>query len=374
MKLLFYFPDESHVRGAPLSYTSLLSGTGFSGTETALLELSNYLVKKGHSVTIAGVGNTYTDHGVQYISQHKLNSIDIDFDWYSPIFFTKNHGHNMIIQKLNPTRTKVFIWFQCFIDNNDIRLLQSRFQVYGQYLCNYVGREYVSLIPQTNSWVIYNGISDIFHTPTPPSAEEKRGNWVFHPVFERGGSVAQRIFNKMHNELPHCAQSLKLMSYHTPDSNKIQSNDKIQFLGSKTKEEVRNILLKSDYFIYPLVLNDGRVHHDTFGSVMLEALACGVIVIVWDVACISDIYGDHVVSIPVPDHVKHTYNPKARFASCPWMLSDDAIQMFADKIKDLESHPDQKEMIRQRGAKWAQTITWDSLGEKMEHELRSKLV
>ena len=369
LKILFYFPNESTVRNAPLSYTSLQAGAGFSGTETAILEISKYLVDHGNSVQIFGGNGTYVDHGIQFISEHELSRVDTDVDWYSPLFFLHLYNQNQVLNRINPDRTKVFLWFHCFIDNTAILELQRRFRIYGQYVSKYVSDEYPHIISVTNSWVIYNGINPIFTELPIPDSSVKHGKWIFHPVYERGGEVAKAIFHKVHVSNPAAAKHMNILSYYTPDLHKHQSSDLITNLGSKTKTDVRDLLLTSDYFIYPLVLPDSRVHHDTFASVMLEALACGAIVVVWDVACISDIYGDHVVKIPVPNHIKHTYNPKARFASCPWMLTDEAQQLFVDKIHELEANPDQKKMIRSRGAAWARTITWDSLGCDMEQQL-----
>jgi hypothetical protein len=373
MKLLFYFPNENTVRNKGLSYTNLLEGCGFSGTETALLEMSKYLVDKGHSVQIYGVSDTYIDYGIQYISENQLSKVDLDVDWYSPIFFCNLPNQRRLLTMLKPSRTKVFVWFQCFIHNSFIEEIKQYFRTYGQYLSKYVAINYIDIIQLTNSWTIYNGLNEIFITPSIPDSTVKRGNWIFHPVYERGGSVAKSIFSKINKYNPIIANKLHLLSYYTPDKEKYTSTNTIINCGSKTKVEVRDMLLKSDYFIYPLVLESGSVHHDTFGTVMLEALACGVIVIVWDVACISSVYEEYVVKIPVPEHVKQVYNPLARFANCQWMLSEEAEELFIYKIIELESDLTKKESIRQRGVEWARTLTWESLGSQMEGHLQDKL-
>ena len=368
MKLLFYFPNENSVRKATLSYTSLENGCGFSGTETALLELSKYLVDRGHSVQIYGVSSSYIDNGIKFISEQDLHSVDLDVDWYSPIFFFTN-SQNLLLERLNRNRTKVFLWFQCFINNDIINYLQNKYKVYAQYLSKYVADSYTDIINPKDSWIVFNGVNKYFTTEIIPSTQSKKGNWIFHPVFERGGNVVKQIFSKINKLKPDVAKTLNMLSYYTPDLATNSCSSNIINQGSKTKLEVRDFLLNSDYFVYPLVLPDGRVHHDTFGSCMLEALACGVIVVVWDVACITSVYSDLVVKIPVPEHVKKYYNPKARFDSCRWMLSDEAQALFVDKILELESDQTKKELIRSKGVKLARRITWDVLGTTMEKEL-----
>jgi glycosyltransferase involved in cell wall biosynthesis len=373
LKILFFFPNQNRIRNKSLSYTNLKEGSGFSGTETALLEMSKFLVDRGHSVQIYGVAHTYTDHGIHFISENEIDRVDLDIDWYSPIFFCFADRQKDLLNRLNPQRTKVFIWFQCFILDNYIHEIKQRFRVYAQYVSNYVANEYPHIIDINNSWTIYNGVDENFTNLQIPDTSVKRGNWIFHAVYERGGSIAKQIFSKINIINEKVANKMQLLSYHTPDLSKYPSSKNIINCGSKPKIEVRDILLKSDYFVYPLVLDDGCVHHDTFASVILEALASGTIVVVWDVACISSVYEDYVVKIPVPERIKRHYNPSARFASCHWMTSDEAQQLYINKIMELESDQVKKELIRARGAEWARKITWATMGSQMERHLISNI-
>jgi len=369
MKILFYFQSVVAVRGADLSYTSLEKGSGFSGTETALLELSKYLVDNGHSVQIyGGTESSFTDNNIIFISINEPDLIDYDVDWYSPLFFFDTYQQRLI-EKINSNRTKIFLWFHCFISDNIINHFKSNYRLYAQYVSKYVADSYTNIINTQNSWIVYNGINKYFTTEIIPDSSIKKGNWIFSSSYERGGSIAKQIFTKVNVLKPDAANKLNMLSYYTPHINDNISTANILNLGSKTKIEVRDFLLLSDYFVYPLVLTNGSVHHDTFGSCMLEALACGTIVIVWDVACISSVYSDYVVKISVPNHIKQHYDPQARFASCNWMLSDEAQQLFIDKILELESDIDKKELIRKRGVEWACKITWETLGAYMENEL-----
>jgi len=373
------------LRNANLSYTSLEHGCGFSGTETALLEMTNYLVQKGHSVQIYGVNETYIDHGVKFFSEKDIDQVDLDVDWYSPIFFLGTDFEKALQTRINPNRTKYLLWFHCFITDEWVLTVKQFYEVYGQYVSNYVANEYTSILDKDRSWTIYNGLNKIFTECAIPKSIEKKGNWIFHSTYERGGEIARQIFEKINYQNNTIANKLDLLSYYSPDNEILQSSDKIVYNGSKNKKEVREFLLKSDYFVYPLVLPTGQVNHDTFGMVILEALACGCIVIVWDVACISSVYEDYVIKIPVPEHAKITgyqrvsneaepiqfYNPLARYGNCPWMQSDEAQQLFIDAILKLETNQDKKEMIRMKGVEWARKYTWESLGSAMESQLLS---
>jgi hypothetical protein len=310
---------------------------------------------------------------VKYISGKDLDQVDFDVDWYSPLFFLGWNFESEVRNKINPYRTKFLIWFHCFISDEWVFILNKWYKVYGQYVSNFVANEYTSLLDKEHSWTIYNGLNKLFTDIAIPETSSKKGNWIFHVTYERGGEAVKQIFEKINHQNNTIANKLNLLSYYSPDNNIVKTTESIFYHGSKTKIEVRDFLLKSDYFVYPLVNPGGAVNHDTFGTVMLEALACGCIVIVWDVACISSVYEDYVIKITVPEHAKITYNPLARSGSCPWMQSDEAQQLFIDAILELETNQDRKEMIRRRGVEWARKYTWESLGSDMESQLLSHL-
>jgi hypothetical protein len=271
MKLLFYHPNLRYERNANLSYTSLEHCSGFSGTETALLEMTKYLVQKGHNIQIYGVNETYIDHGVKFFSEKDIDQVDLDVDWYSPIFFLGTDFEKALQTRINPYRTKYLLWFHCFITDEWVLTVKKFYEVYGQYVSNYVAKEYASLLDKEHSWTIYNGLNKIFTDCAIPETIEKKGKWIFHATYSRGGEIARQIFEKFNRQNNTITNTLNILSYYLPDYEVVQSSERIVYHGSKTKIEVRDFLLKSDYFVYPLVLYDGLVHHDTFATVILEA-------------------------------------------------------------------------------------------------------
>lgn len=183
--------------------------------------------------------------------------------------------------------------------------------------------------------------------------------------------MAYRVFKYVQNKRPDACTSIHYASYFAPDSSLIQpllQDVDVHWHSSLPKNKIASLLNEADYFVYPLVLPDAVVHHDTFASVVLEALASGVIVVTWNVACIPHVYGDYVIQVE-PDDVPG-YDRRARYGRNAWMLTDEAVQRLGEKILYLEEHPEEKEILRERGRTWAKTQTWDVVGKQYEEWLR----
>ena len=167
---------------------------------------------------------------------------------------------------------------------------------------------------------IYNAVNDSIFVNNNLDYDRKKGNFVFFASFERGGELCIRIFSKI-NSIYDKKCKLHITSYEKDDFEKINdSNDPSSIVkySSLSKVHIKKLLDECDYFIYPLVnKTTGSVHHDTFACVILEALACGVTVITWDVACFKSIYSNHIDLIDPP--IKSTYNPQAQFGVCDLM-------------------------------------------------------
>jgi hypothetical protein len=367
MKILFYHINVSTQRVDNITYEGIQTGTGFSGTETALFEVCNFLVKNGHEIIILGMSDTsYTTNEILIgpVTMIEDNTICDNIDIVCPIFFVGANGFKYILSKMDSDRTRVWLWSQLFIDERFIQEIKNDgFDVIISFLAPYV-REKYNLSLLYSHVTIGNAIGDVFLTPLPKINKKRQGNWIFHASFERGGRVALDIMERVRKCVPNAAKKIHIASYYTSDHMKLHQSSAIEYKyhGSLSKQKISDLLSETDYFVYPLVHDNGTVHHDTYGTVMLEALARGVIVVTWNVACIPSVYGEHVVTID-PNRVGG-YDPNARFGNNSWMLSDEAKEMFVDKIKELEANPVKKEEIRTKGIEWARTQTWDECGKK----------
>ena len=182
-----------------------------------------------------------------------------------------------------------------------------------------------------------------------------------HACFERGGSLSLNVFDSVKKD----GWIFNVAGYAGLPDFSDKKRDDVNILGSLNKIDLINLLNKSDYFVYGLVLPNGiSVHHDTYASSILEALACGVIVITWDVSYLRDIYGDNIILIPPPFY--EGYDPHDSYGkSNPAMLDP---QPFVDAINFLDNHHDEKEELRERARIWALQQTWD-IPAKAMHKL-----
>ena len=110
--------------------------------------------------------------------------------------------------------------------------------------------------------------------------------------------------------------------------------------------------------MYPLVLPNGAVHHDTYACCVHEAMASGVLVVTWDVACFRDVYpvGTLVLVPPIP---YPAYNPHAAYGVNPALSSPEAIARLCDAVVALDRNPKRKETMRTIAREWALQHTWD---------------
>jgi glycosyltransferase involved in cell wall biosynthesis len=157
---------------------------------------------------------------------------------------------------------------------------------------------------------------------------------------------------------PAAATDLIFASYYTPDGGR-----------SLSKRALAELVASAEFFVYPLVLQSGRVHHDTFACVVLEALAGSVDVVTWDAACLREVFGgDRVALVPPP--ACPGYDPRARFGCNPRMLTDDAVAALAATVLAVAALPaGERERRRRAAAAWANGQTWMDKAGRMEAEL-----
>ena len=350
---------------------------GFGGTEVAFMEIGKYLCEQAcFMVDLVGFSHeSYRDNssGINFISEKDfcLESIN-DYDWYCPLFHVYDEYHYKLLSHItNPRRTKVVFWFHCFI-NDEILLAhkQKGYDIYGIGVSSWVTNHYKNplIFHPNHVWTVPNAVSPDFFERFPVNnivSNKIRGSWSFHATYDRGCAMAYRVFQRVSKTFPMAAQTMHVMSYYTPDA-MYPSPSFVKRYGSLSKYQVADFLATTEYFVYPLVTPQNHVHHDTFACVILEALALGVIVITWGVACIPYVYGDYVVSIPPPQW----YSKDARFSGHPWFASEEAVDILCGEVVKLEINPERKNSIRKRGMEWARQQTWDKSGQIMASKLK----
>ena len=327
-------------KNSQISLSAMYSECGYSGTETAVLEVARHLVHTFRVTVVCGTETTQ-EEGITF-----TQTMPQDADIFCPTFFEPPPD---ILAKV-PQNAVAWMWMHMIVPESTVTVFAPR-KVIGSYLSAFA-EKHTPKDAFASTITLGNGISkEVFATHIP--TEKKKGSWIFHATHERGGAVAHKAFQYTRSRNPEAAQSLRYASYYIFDGHE-----------SLSKMALRDVLSETEYFVYPLVLPTGQVNHDTYACVILEALARGVIVVTWAVACIPGVYGDYVVALdPV---CWQGYDPAHAFASNPWMLTDDAVAALGDAVLSIEADPARKKAMQERGSAWAQTQTWESVAAKYE--------
>lgn len=306
-------------------------GVGCSGTDQSIIFVAEGLAALGHEVYIASkmAPRGQVVNGVFYYGLH-MHRCSKSFDVVVCVSLQQP-------ERMPAVRAKhIVLWLHCQVVNE---------QLYNK-VCSMVGDSNVSFVypsrytvaAATSScpfifarahrhMVVYNPIStSLFHP------EVKRpGSFIFSAVWTRGGAVALEAFNRLEG----VGSTFSIFGYDTRTHRNMPSCDKVKMYGSCDKQTLAAAMNTTDYMMYPLLnVANGAIHHDTFGCVVAEALSAGVVVLTLRAGCLPEVYGDALV------YVDST-------------ADGDLAACFAEAVLQIESDPEQKEAIRQRGVDFA---------------------
>jgi len=385
MNIVYYFDVEPFTRRkADLSYKNYLHEGGFSGTEGPMIESAYYMANRGHNVTFTGCSDEPSEcnGNLKYSFSIKPELLE-EADVFIPFFIilqnpppwedtTEIHGgkYAYIWEYMSRMKkgSKVIIWVQVHLRADLLMMLRDFCNNHGLelvliYVSNYIKQFQNDKFRQIEdksgldikNVVIKNSINkEIFNNPVGFSPEEKLGNYSFLAHYTRGYEIFKDVCLDM---------NANILQYNYCTENSVG------------KSGVKEVYDKSDYFIYPLIHTNGVVHHDTYACVVHEAMACGAIVITWDVACMRDVYGDNIVLMKPP--TIGGYNPFSQSGHNQLMLEECKERIICN-IKYLDKHKETKELIREKARSWALKNTYDqqlpkfsSLLEKNEYTANS---
>lgn len=324
----FFIPDHSAVRILPLSYENYIDGAGFSGTEASLLEITKGLEERGHYVTIFS---------------EKNNPPLSDFDFFCPLFFLSSSVKELCAKLRDDCI--VAVWLHCYIANDTLLDFEATVAPRPFHVIA-VSATVAKHVPAhfKNVHIVPNGINKEIWSE--PASSGRSPNHVFIATYERGGAIAAIVARQLGKKIVHA-------SYYQPQPSQNLSN-----LFSLSKRQIKALLDSSDIFVYPLVLPDGSVHHDTYACCVHEAMASGVIVVTWDVACFRDVYPEGTMVL-VPPLSFPGYDPRAKYGFNPALASPEAIARLCSAVAALDRDLERKERIRRSAQEWALQRTWD---------------
>lgn len=335
-------------RASPLSYGNYLDACGYSGTEGVIVETARILADAGHSVVVAGCSDAPAEGRVTYrddLAAVDPATVDVLVPSIDAVASPARHRPvHAFLSRLRPG-TQVIVYLHVHVSESALvefvrRTARLGLGVAFVAVSGPVASHYAPLCRdlQVRLVTIPNSINaEVFSAPPP--AIDRSSRIAFFASYERGGETARMVAAELGYEF-------RCSSYFGPDGR-----------PSLGKRALRRQLEACDYFVYPLCLPTGQVHHDTYGCCVHEALACGAIVITWDVACLRDVFGENLILLPPPR--KWGYDPRAPLGwNRKMRTSPRVVQTFADAVRWWDGHPDLKEQLRRRGRTWAVERTY----------------
>lgn len=307
-----------------------------SGTDQSVILVSEYLVSKGHDVTIVlHKTDKQSCRGVKYtdFSYEGLVGSDVDvlvsalwFDKYKDIPFKVTKG---LVYWYH------MAWVYCinemieFCNDHKLKMGFVNVSKWAQSQNEWSIKLGQSSIENTVDTIIPNPIMvDLIDEIESEEAVQKRErSSIFHAQYGRGGDVAHRTLKDLGWEDMH------LFDYVNP-------------ANGTDKKIVFRKLLESDYFIYPLYHPNGCVYKDTFSCSVAEAIASGVIVVTYPLGAIPEYFSDGCVFIDFPEETNMD-KMLSETVTCDAQYMD-SIDTVKRKILDIENTPGLKETIRSR--------------------------
>lgn len=372
MRIVFNLKEEGdHVafKDAP-TYDAVNRGVGMSGTHTSVAELSHFLASKHHDVFVICRHDLECDDTVKYVSNaSKIPHGQIDvYCSLLPFYLPEQmEGLNILRDRIN----HYVIWLHCLIypqvwNSLTQYMKQHRFAPKRLSLVGPTkySKRCLSFDLMNNFYVVPNGLNpSVFENVSVNNTEERFGRWSFHAAWERGGPVSERVFSKYADK--YCPNSGELLVFDLT-CNAISNSKYTQTIPRVNKTKLAEYLGKCDYFVYPLVLADGRVHHDTFACCVLEAMAAGVIVVGWKCACLPELYSKHAILLDPPEY--DSGDSRSPFGTSFEMLSENCVDKLLAAIENLDNDVTKKEQLRYSAKTWAMQITWQNASERF-HEI-----
>lgn len=351
----------------PTTLENLHEGGGFSGTDTSMLEIAGGLATRNHGVRILAGGPAAVSRetpNLSYLSPERTfldTQLDLArVDVLVVVYMMPEapaHAEMMdVLRRLTNPRLRVFCWCHVIFQQAHIALLENaclhrNLQLTLVCVSDFV-RAHLS-VHHHDLVVIPNAVNpDIFLSEDPGEREPR--SLVFSASYERGGRLAEAVHTS-------------LLRTHGPIGAMHLCSYCDALIPSLSKKALASRLRGCDYMVYPLVLDNGSVHHDTYACVVLEAMASGVLVVSWDVACMRAVYGDLITLVSPPPWPG--YDGQAAGGSNPGMLEAGAVAALADAVSQLMALPTAtREARREVAQAWALSQTWGARVDALESE------
>ena len=345
-------------------------GKPVSGTEQSMFIVAEQLVKYGHVVAVTMPKlKTSIYRGVRYIDRIDfIKNRGFKVDILVVTNFFKDIHTLLAIEEVK----HIVVWGQCqqfdhpkLIDDMCRKLSARPAYVHVSTWSKLACEQDYPPVKAFKSTVISN---PLLTENLPEPVAKEPGSFVFHAVWERGGSVACRAVKKL---------DLKHKVLYRCDYCGDEQIDDVVLVGSMDKVSLFNVINKCEYFVYPLVVKNGNVHRDTHACSVAEAMALGAIVLTYPIAALNTTYANDTISwIPFPKSCKKDeLTSNALFVNDKELLSEEAVDNIVQQIMYLEAHPDEKQALRERARKFVlQNFNEEKIGLEWKNFLEGLMI
>jgi glycosyltransferase involved in cell wall biosynthesis len=319
---------------------------GFSGTHQSIIATAELLVNLGFNVFISSsdcIPNTIVNN-VKYVTYNGCNAIIDKIDtiiipgWlYPPHQVKLDHIKNLIIwchTKVFPPEEEIKLFKRkyphCKIHINTIttfthRVLDSHFEYY---------KKYADKVVQIRNPLVLDMIQPVLH--------KKPHSFIFPASFDRGGTLACNVFDRLNFE----DKGLTICSYVGSDIG-INLKDTYE-VGTLGKLDLFRTLSKTEYFLYPGISSvTSRIIKETDSCIVAECLLHEVIVFAFPVGGLYENYKDNVVWIPIPKGYEYMQNTED--SHVPDIINENLLKTIEDLIYQIDSDPIRKMELRKKG-------------------------
>jgi len=358
-KIVFWF-DETSPRACCFNYKNYTDVCGFSGTCAVTLELARKLAESKNTVYIShpdyGLKNTFRPGNSEfngylnytYVTPDEDLLKDCDVFVFSFGFFCKD-SHDILSKLKEGTIVCAFshmYWSHSAIFDIHNYCKSKKLNFYYIVNSKTSKKHFISNPSEVKYIHVNNSISKpLFYEEINKHKNlERKNQIIFTSSLQRGGEMAGLIAS-------HLGKNYVNFSYLPGPHGS----------GSVGKKELIKNLCESDYFVYTASDMEGNFPTDTYCNAVHEALACGVIVLTWDISCFKDVYGDNIVILDFPI-LDFPFDPKALgvgLHTIKKLIDPFEYLKFAEKIKEIDINTSLKNTIRDKGKKWALSNTYD---------------
>ena len=326
MRIVFLVPG---CEGRPLpinGYSIRYGNAPSSGTEQSVILVSEYLVSRGHEVTIVIDKTDFKEtNGVRYTDlTYKGIPSEVDI-LISMLWFEK---YNEIPFRVKKT---VGYWFHMAWgysineiaefakdQGTDVKLVYP--SSFARYHANFIEDIIKSKNIECSDWIIPNPLDEkLIKEVKSRGIKKNPKKAIFLAQFSRGGALAEQAIKELGDEYS------------------FESFDYLDTQNGVDKKTILEKLAEAEYFIFPLYHPNGCVYKDTFSCSVAEAIAMETKVITYPLGAFTEYFnaGCYYVKFPDGADPNEMYREKV---SCDAFYMD-VFDPFVSAVKHIEKDP-----------------------------------